>query len=42
MKRFRDEVLTYQPQMDDVESTNQSLQAALVFDNPHTSYSMEV
>lgn len=41
VKAFQAEVLSYQPSMDAAEAANQALQAALVFDNPHTAYSME-
>jgi len=37
-----DEVASYRPHMDELERYNQEVQEALVFDNPHTPYTMEV
>ena len=42
LKSFQQEVLGYQPMIDECETSNQAAQAALVFDNPHTKYTMEV
>ena len=36
------EVTEYRPQLDELERVNQEVQEALVFDNPHTPYTMEV
>ena len=41
LKSFQQEVLGYQPMIDECETSNQAAQAALVFDNPHTKYTME-
>lgn len=37
-----DEVAGYRPHLDELERYNQEVRDALVFDNPHTSYTMEV
>ena len=42
LNAFQQEVSAYQPQFEECEAANQNAQAALVFDNPHTSYSMDV
>ena len=42
MKEFQNEVASAQSKMDDLETLNQSVQGALIFDNVHTSYTMEV
>lgn len=42
MKEFQAEVATTQSKMDDLETLNQAVQGALIFDNVHTSYSMEM
>jgi len=36
------EVAGYRPNLDELEKYNQEVQEALVFDNPHTPYTMEV
>lgn len=36
------EVAEYRPNVDELERYNQEVQEALVFDNPHTPYTMEV
>ncbi len=41
VKAFQADTLTYQPQLDDTEAVNQALEAAIVFDNPHTQYNMD-
>ena len=35
------EVAEYRPNVDELEQYNQEVQEALVFDNPHTPYTME-
>lgn len=42
LKAFQQEVASYEPEFEACEVANQDAQAALVFDNPHTSYSMDV
>ena len=42
LKSFQQEVAAYQPEFEACEAANQNAQAELVFDNPHTSYSMDV
>ena len=42
LQGFQAEVATYQNSIDECEAANQAAQAAMVFDNPHTSCSMEV
>jgi len=37
-----DEVAGYRPHIDELERYNQEVRDALVFDNPHTPYTMEV
>lgn len=39
---LEDEVAGYRPHLDELEKYNQEVQEALVFDNPHTPYTMEV
>jgi len=39
---LEDEVAGYRPNLDELEKYNQEVQEALVFDNPHTPYTMEV
>jgi len=39
---LEDEVAGYRPNLDELERYNQEVQEALVFDNPHTPYTMEV
>ena len=41
LKSLNDEAAQYQPQLDECETVHQTVQAALVFDNPHTQYTME-
>ncbi|XP_064403007.1 alpha-actinin-1-like [Halichondria panicea] len=41
MKAFQEETVAYQPEIDAAESANQALENAIVFDNPHTQYSMD-
>lgn len=38
---LEDEVAGYRPNLDELERYNQEVQEALVFDNPHTPYTME-
>ncbi|KAL9953111.1 hypothetical protein ACROYT_G040471 [Oculina patagonica] len=35
------DVASYKPQMDELELVNQDVQEALIFENPHTEYTME-
>ena len=42
LKEFQGEVGGAQSKIDDLETLNQSIQGALIFDNVHTSYSMEM
>jgi len=39
---LEDEVAGYKPNLEELEKYNQDVQEALVFDNPHTPYTMEV
>lgn len=41
VKQFQSDVMAHQPEVDAIEATNQAVQAALIFDNPYTQYSME-
>lgn len=41
LQGFQTEVATYQSSIDECEAANQAAQAAMVFDNPHTSTSIE-
>lgn len=41
LKEFQTELLANQPQIEEAETANQAIEAALIFDNPHTIYSME-
>ena len=42
LKSFHEEVQSFQSNIDACESANQQMQAAMVFDNPHTRYTIEV
>ena len=42
LKAFQQEVAGYEAEFEACEVANQNAQAALVFDNPHTSYTMDV
>lgn len=41
MKAFQTETTAYQPEIEATEAANQALEAAIVFDNPHTQYTMD-
>jgi actinin alpha len=41
LRTFQDEVNAFQPNIDACETANQATQAALVFDNSHTKYTIE-
>lgn len=41
VKDFQAETQAYQPNLDEAETANQAVEAALVFDNPHSEYTME-
>ena len=42
LKSFHEEVQSFQSNIDACEDSNQQMQAAMVFDNPHTRYTIEV
>ena len=42
LKSFHEEVIGFQPTIDSCEAANRLNQEALVFDNPHTKYTIEV
>ena len=42
IKGFQDEVAGYQPIIEECETANQAAQAEMVFENPHTNYTMDV
>jgi len=42
LHQLESEVAEYRPNVDELEKYNQEVQEALVFDNPHTTYTMEV
>ncbi len=42
LKKFQDEVACYQPFIEECEAANQAVQAEMVFDNPHTNYTIDV
>ena len=42
LNAFQQEVAAYESEFEACEAANQNAQAALVFDNPHTSYTMDV
>lgn len=42
LKSFHEEVVGFQPNIDSCEAANRLNQEALVFDNPHTKYTIEV
>ena len=41
MKAFQAETTAYQPEIEATEQANQALEEAIVFDNPHTQYTMD-
>lgn len=41
IKAFQAETLEYQPQFEEAETANKAVEAALIFNNPHTQYTME-
>ncbi|XP_003386482.1 PREDICTED: alpha-actinin-1-like [Amphimedon queenslandica] len=41
LKAFHEEVQSFQSNIDACEDSNQQMQAAMVFDNPHTRYTIE-
>ncbi|XP_062502461.1 alpha-actinin-like [Corticium candelabrum] len=41
LKQADEDVAAFKPNVDALEQLNQAVQEALIFDNPHTSYSME-
>ena len=42
LKQCEQEVVAYKPHMDELEACNQAVQEAMIFENPHTNYTMEV
>lgn len=42
LKQFEHIIVTYKPNIDKLEGDHQLIQEALVFDNKHTNYTMEV
>lgn len=42
IKGFQEEVAGYQPIIEQCEAANQAAQASMVFENPHTNYTMDV
>lgn len=42
LKTYQDSITSYTPEINNLESIHQEIQGALIFDNPYTSYTMEV
>lgn len=42
LKAYQESIVLYTPEINAVESIHQEIQEALIFDNPYTSYTMEV
>ena len=42
LKQYEQVVVAYKPHMDELEAYNQGVQEAMIFENPHTDYTMEV
>lgn len=42
LQDYEHTVLQYKSNVDDLESCNKSVQEAMIFENPHTQYTMEV
>lgn len=42
LKQYDGNVQTYRPHIDELEHLNQEVQEAMIFENRHTSYTMEV
>ena len=42
LKQYETVVTAYRPHMDELEACNQAVQEAMIFENPHTDYTMEV
>lgn len=42
LKRLSDEIANYRPHINELETINASVQEAMIFENPHTRFSMEV
>lgn len=41
LKQYEQVVVAYKPHMDELEAYNQGVQEAMIFENPHTDYTME-
>lgn len=42
LKQYEQNVQSYKPNLEDMEHLNQEVQEAMIFENRHTSYTMEV
>ena len=42
LKQYEQNVQSYKPNIEELEHLNQEVQEALIFENRHTSYTMEV
>lgn len=42
LKLFEHDTSQYKPNLEDLEALNQAVQEAMIFENPHTQYTMEV
>lgn len=42
LKTYQESIISYTPEINTLESIHQEIQEALIFDNPYTSYTMEV
>ena len=41
LRTYQSNVISYQPKIDELEAIHKDITTALVFDNPHTNYTME-
>lgn len=42
LKNYEESIISYTPEINKLEGYHQLIQEALIFDNPYTSYTMEV
>lgn len=42
LKNYQESIISYTPEINQLEGYHQLIQEALIFDNPYTSYTMEV
>lgn len=42
LRQYEKSIVNYKPKIDQLEGDHQQIQEALIFDNKHTNYTMEV